>query len=56
MISAVSLHLQIYSRFLYCLYYFVVVVDAPACKDVMLGTAKIPLVDLIHKRTGMFNL
>ncbi|XP_020563815.1 C2 domain-containing protein 3 isoform X3 [Oryzias latipes] len=28
-------------------------VDAPACKDVMLGTAKIPLVDLIHKRTGI---
>ncbi|RVE65068.1 hypothetical protein OJAV_G00131770 [Oryzias javanicus] len=28
-------------------------VNAPSSKDVMLGTVKIPLVDLIHKRTGI---
>lgn len=36
-------------RLLIC---FVVFVAAVPTKDVMLGTVKIPLADLVHKRTG----
>ena len=34
---------------------FVAAVNVSKPKDVMLGTVKIPLADLIHKRTGMLQ-
>jgi len=34
---------------------FVVTADVSRPKEVMLGTVKIPLADLIHKRTGMLH-
>lgn len=45
--------LKIYSLYLFVLFVAAVITHKP--RDVMMGTVKIPLADLVHKRTGMLH-
>ncbi len=52
---SVLMYVHVICKFLICFALFVAAVLTHKPKDVMLGTVKIPLADLIYKRTGTLH-